>query len=81
VLGKIGRDCVADGIGVRQLRRIAFFEQEVNLEWITAAGKREVHNYPIGPTLHYQVALRGLPQGLDALLKFRLPEYPPIGKS
>jgi hypothetical protein len=52
VLGKIGRDCVADGIGVRQLRRIAFFEQEVNLEWITAAGKREVHNYPIGPTLH-----------------------------
>ena len=27
------------------------FEQEVNLEWITAAGEREVHNYPIGPTL------------------------------
>jgi len=25
VLGKIGRDCVADGIGVRQLRRTAFF--------------------------------------------------------
>ena len=28
------------------------FEQEVNLEWITAAGEREVHNYPIDPTLH-----------------------------
>lgn len=52
VLGKIGRDCVEDGINVRQLRKITFFEDEVAFEWMTAEGQREVYNYPLRPTLH-----------------------------
>ena len=52
VLGKIGRDCVEDGINVRQLRRITFFEHEVAFEWITAEAQREIYNCPLRPTLH-----------------------------
>ena len=52
VLGKIGRDCVENGINVHQLRTISFFVDKVAFEWMTAEGQREVFNYPLRPTLH-----------------------------
>jgi hypothetical protein len=47
ILEKIGRACVADGIAVHWLRRITFLEERITLEWVSRAGKWELHTYPI----------------------------------
>jgi len=52
ILEKIGRACVADGIGVHQLRRITFLEEQVTLEWVSRTGKWELHTYPIEERPH-----------------------------
>ncbi len=43
--------CVADGIGVHQLRRITFFEGEIVLEWTSRTGKWEDRTCPIAEVL------------------------------
>jgi len=50
ILEKIGKICVADEIGVHQLRRITFLEEHITLEWVSRTGKRETHTYPLEQT-------------------------------
>lgn len=45
----IGRTCRDEGIAVEQLRRISFFEDEVNLEADDAHGGSDVFTWPIRP--------------------------------
>jgi hypothetical protein len=52
ILEKIGRACVADEIGVHQLRRITFLEEQVTLEWVSRTGKWELHTYPVEERQH-----------------------------
>ena len=49
ILDDIGRTCRDEGIGVEQLRRISFFEDEVNLETQDTSGGRDVFTWPILP--------------------------------
>jgi hypothetical protein len=51
VLKYIGKVCVADGIGVHQLRRITFFEGEIVLEWVSRTGKWEDRTCSIAEVL------------------------------
>jgi hypothetical protein len=51
VLKYIGKVCVADGIGVHQLRRITFCEGEIVLEWASGTGKWEDRTCPIAEVL------------------------------
>ena len=52
ILEKIGKICVADEIGVHQLRRITFWEEHITLEWVSRTGTRELHTYPIEERPH-----------------------------
>ena len=52
ILKNIGKICVADGIGVHQLRRITFLEDQIALEWVSHTGKWELRTYPIEERLH-----------------------------
>jgi hypothetical protein len=52
ILKNIGKICVADGIGVHQLRRITFWEVHITLEWVSRTGKWELHTYPIQERPH-----------------------------
>ena len=52
ILKNIGKICVADGIGVHQLRRITFLEEQIVLEWVSHTGKWELRTYPIEERLH-----------------------------
>jgi hypothetical protein len=47
ILDDIGRTCRDEGIGTEQLRRISFFEDEVNLETRDRHGRRDVFTWPI----------------------------------
>jgi hypothetical protein len=47
ILDDIGRTCRDEGIGIEQLRRISFFEDEVNLETRDRHGRRDVLTWPI----------------------------------
>ena len=49
ILDDIGRTCRDEGIEVEQLRRICFFEHEVNLEAEDRRGGTEVFTWPIVP--------------------------------
>ena len=49
ILDDIGRTCRDEGIGVEQLRRISFFEDEVNLETEDTSGGTDVFTWPIMP--------------------------------
>ena len=51
ILDDIGRTCRDEGIGVEQLRRISFFEDEVNLETEDTGGSRDVIIWPIMPKM------------------------------
>ncbi len=51
ILDNIGRTCRDEGIGVEQLRRISFFEDEVNLETEDTSGSRDVFTWPIMPRM------------------------------
>jgi len=47
-LKNIGQTCAKDRIGVQQLRRIEFLEQEIKLELISRSGNQTiVYSYPI----------------------------------
>src|ERR1700730_5853033 len=47
-LKNIGQTCAKDRIGVQQLRRIEFLEQEIKLELISHSGNQAiVYSYPI----------------------------------
>jgi hypothetical protein len=48
ILDDIGRTCRDEGIGVEQLRRISFFEDEVNLETEDTSGT-DLFTWPIVP--------------------------------
>jgi hypothetical protein len=47
VLGNIGQTCAEDQIRVDQLRRIAFFEKEISLEFVSEADEQVVYTYPL----------------------------------
>ena len=49
ILDDIGRTCRDEGIAVDQLRRITFFEDEVNLETEDSNGVSELFTWPIRP--------------------------------
>lgn len=49
ILDDIGRTCRDEGIGVERLRRISFFEDEVNLETEDTSGGIDVFTWPIMP--------------------------------
>lgn len=49
ILDDIGRTCRDEGIAIEQLRRISFFEDEVNLEIEDLHGRRDVLSWPIMP--------------------------------
>jgi hypothetical protein len=51
ILDDIGRTCRDEGISVDQLRRISFFEDEVNLETEDTSGDTDVFTWPIMPRL------------------------------
>jgi len=51
ILDDIGRTCRDEGIGVGQLRRISFFEDQVNLEAEDTRGGTDVFTWPIVPRL------------------------------
>jgi hypothetical protein len=47
-LKNIGQTCAKDRIGVQQLRRIDFLEQEIKLELVSRSGDQTiVYSYPI----------------------------------
>jgi hypothetical protein len=47
-LKNIGQTCAKDRIGVQQLRRIDFLEQEIKLELVSRSGAQTiVYSYPI----------------------------------
>lgn len=50
ILDDIGRTCRDEGIAVEQLRRITFFEDEVNLEADDRRGGTDVFTWPILPS-------------------------------
>ena len=51
ILARIGANCLAQGITVRQLRRISFLEGEIRVELADdRGGPGAVHNYPIDMT-------------------------------
>ena len=50
ILEKIGKICVADEIGVHQLRRITLLEEQIAVEWVSRTGKWETHTYPLEQT-------------------------------
>lgn len=53
ILDDIGRTCRDEGITVEQLRRITFFEDEINLETGDGRGSMNLFTWPIRPqTLH-----------------------------
>jgi hypothetical protein len=47
ILGEIGCNCDADGIALHQLRRITFFEEEINIELVDDDGEPMVFSYMI----------------------------------
>jgi hypothetical protein len=49
ILDDIGRTCRDEGIAVDQLRRITFFEDEVNLETQDRNGVSDLFTWPIRP--------------------------------
>ena len=49
ILYDIGRTCRDEGIAVEHLRRISFFEDEVNLETDDTRGGTDVFTWPIVP--------------------------------
>jgi hypothetical protein len=49
ILDDIGRTCRDEGIAVDQLRRITFFEDEVNLETQDKNGVSDLFTWPIRP--------------------------------
>ena len=49
ILDHVGRTCRDEGIAVEQLRRIAFFEDEVNLQIDDRRGGTEIFTWPILP--------------------------------
>jgi hypothetical protein len=52
ILEMIGTACVADGIAVHQLRRIAFLAEQITLEWVSRTGKWELKTYRIEERPH-----------------------------
>lgn len=50
ILDDIGRTCRDEGIAVEQLRRITFFEDEVNLETDDRRGGTDIFTWPILPS-------------------------------
>ena len=50
ILDDIGRTCRDEGIAVEQLRRITFFDDEVNLETDDRRGGTDVFTWPILPS-------------------------------
>ena len=50
ILDDIGRTCRDEGIAVEQLRRITFFEDEVNLEADDRQGGTDIFTWPILPS-------------------------------
>jgi hypothetical protein len=50
ILDDIGRTCRDEGIAVERLRRITFFEDEVNLETDDRRGGTDVLTWPILPS-------------------------------
>jgi hypothetical protein len=53
ILDDVGRTCRDEGVTVKQLRRITFFEDEVNLQTDDSRGGTEVFTWPILPrSLH-----------------------------
>jgi hypothetical protein len=52
ILDKIGATCLAQGITVRQLRRISFLDGEITVELVDDHGQTSaVHSYPIEVTV------------------------------
>ena len=51
ILDNIGRTCRDEGIGVGQLQRITFFEDEVNLEADGQCDGTDVFTWPILPPM------------------------------
>lgn len=53
LLGEIGRTCLKEGVDIAQLRRIAFLEREIHVQWTEAAGQAvKTQRYPLEvPTL------------------------------
>jgi hypothetical protein len=47
IFKNIGKVCAADGIGVHQLRRVTFLEDQITLESVSRTGKWELRTYPI----------------------------------
>jgi hypothetical protein len=50
ILDDIGRTCRDEGIAVGQLRRITFFEDEVNLETDDRRGGTDIFTWPVLPS-------------------------------
>jgi hypothetical protein len=51
ILRNIRQTCTKDRIGVQQLRRIAFAEEEINLELVSRSGDQDVvYTYPLEAT-------------------------------
>ena len=51
ILRNIRQTCTKDRIGVQQLRRIAFAEEEINLELVSRSGDQDVvYAYPLEAT-------------------------------
>src|SRR5689334_13944393 len=52
ILDRVGATCLAQGIAVRQLRRISFLEGEIRVELADDSGRiNAVHSYPIEMTV------------------------------
>jgi hypothetical protein len=49
IVDDIGRTCRDEGIAVEQLRRITFFEDDVNLESDDRHGGTDVFTWPVVP--------------------------------
>jgi hypothetical protein len=47
ILEMVAAKCTADRIDLSQLRRIAFLETEINLEWVNDAGQLQVSSFPL----------------------------------
>jgi len=70
ILEKIGATCLAQGITVRQLRRISFLEGEIRVELADDSGQPGVvHCYPIEMTVRSPPlpAARGIEESLHEL--------------
>jgi hypothetical protein len=47
ILDKIGRKCLAHGFDAEQLRRITFFQEKVNVQFVGKAGQAETYTFPV----------------------------------